>query len=166
MLVHEHARDSPSTQGVDPLPPLGLRSDQHAAHTLLFEEVEVETLPTLRLRGVAHDHDVPELLSGGLGAQAFYALWAAEMFATRYRASAQGILFFTARIVVGMVSYWFPTLLAEHGVPFVGMIMIGALVVAMVIGVIGAPDTRGKSLEEIETERYGHAPTRGTPVIR
>ncbi|MFJ4761167.1 MFS transporter [Kocuria marina] len=105
-------------------------------------------------------------ISAGIGAQAFYALWAAEMFATRYRASAQGILFFTARIVVGLLSYWFPTLLAEHGVPFVGMIMIGALVVAMVIGVIGAPDTRGKSLEEIETERYGHAPTRGTPVIR
>ena len=86
-------------------------------------------------------------VSAGIGAQAFYALWAAEMFATRYRASAQGVLFFVARIVVGLLSYWFPTLLAEHGVPFVGMIMIGALLVALLVGVIGAPDTRGKSLE-------------------
>ena len=91
-------------------------------------------------------------VSAGIGAQAFYALWAAEMFATRYRASAQGVLFFVARIVVGLLSYWFPTLLAEHGVPFVGMIMIGALLVALLVGVIGAPDTRGKSLEQIEEE--------------
>jgi inositol transporter-like SP family MFS transporter len=94
-------------------------------------------------------------VSAGIGAQAFYALWAAEMFATRYRASAQGVLFFVARIVVGLLSYWFPTLLAEHGVPFVGMIMIGALLVALIVGVIGAPDTRGKSLEQIEEDRYG-----------
>lgn len=94
-------------------------------------------------------------ISAGIGAQAFYALWAAEMFATRYRASAQGVLFFTARIVVGLLSYWFPTLLSEHGVPFVGMIMIGALVAALIIGVVGAPNTRGKSLEQIEDERYG-----------
>ena len=80
-------------------------------------------------------------VSAGIGAQAFYALWAAEMFATRYRASAQGVLFFVARIVVGLLSYWFPTLLAEHGVPFVGMIMIGALLIALLVGVIGAPDT-------------------------
>ncbi|MFJ4268710.1 MFS transporter [Paenarthrobacter nicotinovorans] len=94
-------------------------------------------------------------ISAGIGAQAFYALWAAEIFATRYRASAQGVLFFVARIVVGLLSYWFPTLLAEQGVPFVGLIMIGALVAALLIGVIWAPNTMGKSLEEIEQERYG-----------
>lgn len=97
-------------------------------------------------------------VSAGIGAQAFYALWAAEMFPTRYRASAQGVLFFGARIIVGVLSYWFPTLLAERGVPFVGMIMIGALVLALVIGFLGAPDTRGKSLDEIEQERYGTTP--------
>ena len=94
-------------------------------------------------------------VSAGIGAQAFYALWTAEMFATPYRATAQGVLFFAARILVGVLSYVFPTLLAARGVPFVGMIMIGFLLVALVIGVIGAPDTRGKSLEQIEEERYG-----------
>lgn len=99
-------------------------------------------------------------ISAGIGAQAFYALWAAEMFATRYRASAQGVLFFVARIMVGLLSYWFPTLLASHGVPFVGMIMIGLLVAALIIGFVGAPNTRGKSLEQIEVERYGEPLTR------
>jgi inositol transporter-like SP family MFS transporter len=113
---------------------------------LVFAHV---TMPVLILFAVLRG------VSAGIGAQAFYALWAAEMFATRYRASAQGVLFFVARIVVGLLSYWFPTLLAEHGVPFVGMIMIGALLVALLVGVIGAPDTRGKSLEQIEEDRYG-----------
>ena len=94
-------------------------------------------------------------VSAGIGAQAFYALWTAEMFATPYRASAQGVLFFVARILVGVLSYFFPTLLATQGVGAVGMIMIGLLVAAMLIGVIWAPDTRGKTLEQIEVERYG-----------
>lgn len=94
-------------------------------------------------------------VAAGIGAQAFYALWTAEMFATPYRASAQGIVFFIARIMVGVLSYFFPTLLATQGVPAVGMIMIGLLVAALLIGVIGAPNTRGKTLEAIEVERYG-----------
>jgi inositol transporter-like SP family MFS transporter len=32
-------------------------------------------------------------VSAGIGAQAFYSLWTSELFATRYRAGAQGVLF-------------------------------------------------------------------------
>ncbi|MGY1624509.1 MFS transporter [Geodermatophilus sp. SYSU D00965] len=94
-------------------------------------------------------------LAAGIGAQAFYALWTSELFATPYRASAQGVLFFAARIAVGGLSYWFPTLLAEQGVPFVGTLCIGLLLVALLVGTIWTPQTRGKSLHEIEVERYG-----------
>jgi inositol transporter-like SP family MFS transporter len=94
-------------------------------------------------------------LAAGIGAQAFYALWASELFATPYRASAQGVLFFAARIAVGGLSYWFPTLLADHGVPFVGTLCIGLLAVALLVGTIWTPQTRGKSLHQIEVERYG-----------
>jgi len=94
-------------------------------------------------------------VSAGIGAQAFYALWTAELFATAYRASAQGVLFFAARIAVGLLSYLFPTLLADRGVPFVGTIMIVLLGLALVVGVLGCPDTAGRSLKEIEVERYG-----------
>jgi inositol transporter-like SP family MFS transporter len=94
-------------------------------------------------------------LAAGIGAQAFYALWTSELFATPYRASAQGVLFFAARIAVGGLSYWFPTLLAEQGVPFVGTLCIGLLLVALLVGTIWTPQTRGKSLHQIEVERYG-----------
>ena len=48
----------------------------------------------------------------------------------------------------------FPTLLAEQGVPFVGTLMLGFLLVALVVGAVWAPDTQGKSLRQIERERY------------
>nr|WP_240897220.1 MFS transporter [Kineococcus vitellinus] len=94
-------------------------------------------------------------LAAGIGAQAFYSVWTSELFATPYRASAQGVLFFAARCAVGLLSYWFPTLLSERGVPFVGTIMIALLVVALVVGTVFTPDTRGKTLQQIEAERYG-----------
>ncbi|MFU8948152.1 MFS transporter [Mycetocola zhadangensis] len=94
-------------------------------------------------------------VAAGIGAQAFYSLWTSELFATRYRASAQGVLFFLARMAVGILSYWFPTLLVEHGVPFVGWIMLGLLAASLLIGAIWAPRTQGRSLQEIEDEREG-----------
>ncbi|MDR1186792.1 MAG: MFS transporter [Bifidobacteriaceae bacterium] len=93
--------------------------------------------------------------SAGIGAQAFYALWTAELFATAYRASAQGVIFFAVRIACGLISYVLPTLLDTRGVHFVGAMMMGFLVIGLVVGMIGAPDTQGKSLDQIEAERYG-----------
>lgn len=113
---------------------------------LVFAEV---SLPILLLFAVCWG------VSAGIGAQAFYSLWASELFATPYRASAQGVLFFAARFAIGMLSYYFPTLLATSGVPAVGLIMIGLLAVALLVGAIGAPRTQGKSLQQIELERYG-----------
>jgi MFS family permease len=92
--------------------------------------------------------------SAGIGAQAFYSVWTSELFPTRLRATAQGVLFFAARCAVGGLSYVFPTLLTQHGVPFVGTIMLASLLVALVVGAAWAPSTQGKSLREIERERY------------
>ena len=92
--------------------------------------------------------------SAGIGAQAFYSVWTSELFPTRLRATAQGVLFFAARCAVGGLSYVFPTMLTQHGVPFVGTIMLAALLVALVVGAVWAPGTQGKSLREIERERY------------
>ena len=94
-------------------------------------------------------------ISAGIGAQAFYALWTAELFATVYRSTAQGVLFFAVRIACGLISYVMPTLLANNGVHFVGALMMGLLLVGLVVGLVWAPDTEGKSLKEIELERYG-----------
>ncbi|MGV9863513.1 MFS transporter [Rhodococcus koreensis] len=93
--------------------------------------------------------------SCGIGAQAFYGLWASELFATPYRASAQGVMFCIVRAFTGVLSYAFPTLLAATGLNTVGSLLIGLLLVALLIGAIWTPDTRCKTLQQIETERYG-----------
>lgn len=94
-------------------------------------------------------------ISAGVGAQAFYGLWTAELFATKYRASAQGVLFMLARVMVGLLSLVFPILLDSIGLGQLGLLIIGLLVAALLIGTIWAPKTEGKSLDEIEAERYG-----------
>jgi len=93
-------------------------------------------------------------VAAGIGAQAFYGLWASELFATQYRASAQGILFFVARIMVGLLSMVFPILLTSIGLSWLGIILIGFLTVSLVVGAVWAPRTQGKSLQAIERERY------------
>jgi MFS transporter, SP family, inositol transporter len=94
-------------------------------------------------------------VSSGLGAQAFYSLWASEMFATPYRASAQGVMFCVVRSFTGLLSYFFPTLLVAVGLTGVGILLVGLLTVALVIGAVWAPRTQGKTLQQIEIERYG-----------
>lgn len=94
-------------------------------------------------------------VSAGIGCQAFYSLWTSELFATPYRASAQGVMFFAVRTATGLLSYFFPTLLAVTGLTTVGLLLIGLLTVALIIGAVWAPQTRGKTLQQIEIERYG-----------
>jgi inositol transporter-like SP family MFS transporter len=94
-------------------------------------------------------------VSSGIGAQAFYSLWASELFATPYRASAQGVMFCVVRTFTGLLSYFFPTLLVAIGLTGVGILLIALLTVALVIGAVWAPQTRGKTLRQIEIERYG-----------
>ncbi|MEV4155627.1 MFS transporter [Nocardia salmonicida] len=96
-------------------------------------------------------------ISAGIGAQAFYSLWTSELFATPYRASAQGFMFFVVRSATGLLSYFFPTLLAATGLTTVGLLLVALLAVALIIGAVFAPRTQGKSLQQIEIERYGTA---------
>lgn len=45
-------------------------------------------------------------------------------------------------------------MISTLGFKISGSIMIGFLVIAAIIGLVMAPETRGKSLKEIEKERY------------
>ncbi|EHS59710.1 MFS transporter [Paenibacillus sp. Aloe-11] len=94
-------------------------------------------------------------VAAGFGAQAFYGLWAGELFHTKYRAKAQGFLFSVARVAVGLISLVVPMMLSSVGFKMSGLIMIGFLLVSALIGILMAPETRGKTLEEIQLERYG-----------
>ena len=96
-------------------------------------------------------------INGGLSVQIFYALWGSELFPAKFRAGAQGLMFF---IVRGLSAIWglvFTYIYGENGEGFsvAAYCMIGLLLVSLIVGVIGSPQTRGKSLEQITKERYG-----------
>ncbi len=95
-------------------------------------------------------------ISAGPSAQAFYSVWAPELFAAPYRAGAQGIIFFTVRVMSGLISLIFPVILKwNNGLLIDGLILIGFLIVSLVVGTVWAPKTQGRPLRDIEVERYG-----------
>lgn len=96
-------------------------------------------------------------VNGGVSVQIFYALWGSELFPAKFRAGAQGLMFFVVR---GLSAAWglvFTFIYGENGEGFIlaAWCMIALLAISLIIGVIGAPKTRGKSLEQITKERYG-----------
>jgi inositol transporter-like SP family MFS transporter len=74
-------------------------------------------------------------------------------------------MFFIVRAGVGLWSFAFPTILARLSFKVAGVTMLVFLVIALLIGVALAPETRGKTLEEIEEERYGKKPANDRGVI-
>ncbi|MFD1671975.1 MFS transporter [Agrilactobacillus yilanensis] len=99
-------------------------------------------------------------ISAGFSAQCFFALWSVELFKTEYRGEVQGIIFFLVRAGVGLISLVFPIMLDSMGFMFTGIILIGFLVIQLIIGAILTPETRGKSIQEIEAERYNSSESR------
>jgi inositol transporter-like SP family MFS transporter len=96
-------------------------------------------------------------IEGGLSVQIFYALWGSELFPAKFRAGAQGLMFFLVR---GLSAVWglvFTFIYGDNGEGFTlaAYCMIVLLVLSLVIGVAGCPNTRGKSLAQITKERYG-----------
>lgn len=94
-------------------------------------------------------------ISSGSSAQAFYALFSSELFHTKYRALAQGIMFCTVRVGVGLISCIIPTMISRFGFQFSGMVMITFLIISFMIGIIMIPKTRDRSLRSLEEEIYG-----------
>ena len=96
-------------------------------------------------------------IEGGLSVQIFYALWGSELFPAKFRAGAQGLMFFLVRGLSAAWGLFFTFIYGEHGEGFTlaAWCMIALLVISLIVGVVGAPNTRGKSLEQITRERYG-----------
>ena len=95
--------------------------------------------------------------NNGSGQQAFYQMWGAEMFPARYRAAAQGLSFFTARFCLSIWLFLVPVIMGldGSGMPTVALILVGCATISMLIGTIFCPKTAGKTLQQIEEERYG-----------
>ncbi|WP_018930549.1 MFS transporter [Gracilibacillus lacisalsi] len=102
--------------------------------------------------------------AAGIGAQAFYALWTSELFITRYRATAQGFMYFIVRSGIALWSFVLPIIMDTLSFTVAGIVMIGFLIIHMIIGVALTPKTRGKTLEQIEEERYGNRSNRISSV--
>lgn len=96
-------------------------------------------------------------IQAGVSVQSFYALWASELFPAKYRAAAQGIMFFIVRGVSALWGLGFVYIYGENGEGFTlaAYIMMALLVISMLIGTIWTPQTIGKTLEQITKERYG-----------
>ena len=96
-------------------------------------------------------------INNGCSVQIFYALWGSELFPAKFRAGAQGLMFF---IVRGLSAVWglvFTYIYGDNGEGFTiaAYCMVALLLISLLVGVIGAPNTRGKALDVITKERYG-----------
>lgn len=95
-------------------------------------------------------------VNNGCSVQIFYALWGSELFPAKFRAGAQGLMFF---IVRGLSAVWglvFTYIYAEGaGFTVAAVCMVALLLISLIVGVIGGPNTRGKELSQITKERYG-----------
>jgi inositol transporter-like SP family MFS transporter len=96
------------------------------------------------------------LFAGGaaLAGEAFYKVFSQELFPTMLRGTAQGLTFGTARIAVGVWSFFVPQL-SNQGIGVLATLLTLFLVISGAVGYIFMPDTSGKSLEQIESERAG-----------
>ena len=96
-------------------------------------------------------------INSGISVQIFYALWGSELFPAKFRAGAQGLMFFIVRSLSAAWGLVFTYIYGEQGEGFTvaAYCMIVLLLISLVVGVMGCPNTRGKSLEQISRERYG-----------
>jgi inositol transporter-like SP family MFS transporter len=102
-------------------------------------------------------------LGGALAGEPFYKTWSQELFPTMLRGTAQGITFGTARVVLGIWSFFVPVL-AGVGIKPVALMLAIFLAVSGAVGFLFLPNTAGKTLEEIESERAGDQPRERVPA--
>ncbi|WP_233576451.1 MFS transporter [Saccharopolyspora rhizosphaerae] len=91
-------------------------------------------------------------IGGGFGAQHFFQIWSGELFPTKLRSTAQGLMFAVVRIGLGFWSFFVPIITAT-GFQTLAYILTAFIVISGVIGVVWGPKTEGLTLEEIEQEQ-------------
>jgi MFS transporter, SP family, inositol transporter len=91
-------------------------------------------------------------VGAALAGEPTYKVFSQELFPTMLRGTAQGFTFGVARTLLGVWSFFVPLLAAVEIGP-VALLLTAFLVVSGVVGYFFMPDTVGKSLEQIESER-------------
>jgi len=83
----------------------------------------------------------------GIGQQSLFQLWSGELFPTLLRSTAQGFMFGVVRIALGGWILLLPWV-DNAGFSTLSAILFGMLAVSGLVGVLFAPDTSGRDLEE------------------
>ena len=97
-------------------------------------------------------------IQAGISVQLFFALWGVELFPFAYRAAAIGVMFCVVRLLSALGGLGFSIVWESQGGDFIS---IGSIVMILFLGAstyIGwkiAPETRGKTMDEITEEQYG-----------
>lgn len=91
--------------------------------------------------------------AAALAGEAFYKVFSQELFPTLLRGTAQGLTFGTARIAVGVWSFFVPAISSHGGISTLAALLTLFLVISGTVGFFFMPNTSGKSLEQIEAER-------------
>ena len=91
-------------------------------------------------------------VGASLAGEAFYKVFSQELFPTLLRGTAQGVTFGVARTFLGIWSFFVPVL-AKAGIGPVAALLVVFLIISGGVGFFFMPDTSGKTLEQIETER-------------
>ena len=100
---------------------------------------------------------------GALAGEPFYKVWSQELFPTMLRGTAQGLSFGVARTLLGIWSFFVPVL-AATGIRPVALLLMIFLAISGVVGFVFMPNTAGKTLEEIESERASGQPRERVPA--
>lgn len=90
-------------------------------------------------------------LSSSCGQEQLYRVWCQELFPTRMRTTAQGLIIFSQKIALAIWSAFVPAILAASFDAFV-WILFATIVASVLIGVIWMPK-RPESIEDIEIGR-------------
>ena len=93
-------------------------------------------------------------VGGGFAQQPLFQLWSGELFPTLLRSTAQGMMFAVVRIGLGIRSFFVPPITAA-GFHTLAWILTGFVSASALLGLLFAPSSAGKSLDEIQRERGG-----------
>jgi MFS transporter, SP family, inositol transporter len=85
----------------------------------------------------------------GIGQQSLFQLWSGELFPTLLRSTAQGFMFGVVRIALGGWILLLPWI-DNAGFKTLSAILFALLFISGLVGILFAPDTTGRDLEETQ----------------